>query len=122
MGMMRKECNFQSPSPFILEPPGSPVIEETHQLTDILSNFIGPSLPPWHEAALSGTPSSNTFGPSTCSLPLSPPHRTPTPDSPINYEAAERRVAKYEALPICSPSPDLRFPTITPVLPDPWEN
>ncbi len=43
-------------------------------------------------------------------------------DSPINYKAAELRVAKYKALPIRSPSSDLRCPTIAPVLPDPWEN
>ena len=54
-------------------PPGSPIVQEALQLTDILGNPIGPSLPPWCEAALSGTPSNNTFGPSTCSLPTVPP-------------------------------------------------
>jgi len=109
---------LQSPSPFVLNPPGSPVVEETHQFTDILGNLIGPSLPPWCKAALSGTPSSNTFEPSTRSLPLSPPHWTPTPDSPINYEAVALRVAEYEAI----LSPALQFPTIAPALPDPWDN
>src|SRR6266404_8126477 len=109
---------IQSPSPFVLDPPGSPIIEEALQLTNILGNPIGPSLPPWHKAALSGAPSSNTFGPSTCSLPSSPPCWTPTPDSPIDYKAGELRVAEYKAL----HSSDLQFPTITPALPDPWEN
>src|SRR6266404_472756 len=89
---------IQSPSPFVLNPPGSPVIKETHQLTDILGNFIGPSLPPWHEAALSGTPSNITFSPSTRSLPTSPVPRTPTPESPIDYKAVALRVAEYEAI------------------------
>ncbi len=109
----------QSPSPFVLNPPGSPIKEETLQLMDILGNpLIGPSLPPWREAALSGTPSSNTFGPSTRSLPTSPIPRTPTPESPIDYKAAALRVAEYEAI----LSPALQFPTIVPVLPDPWDN
>src|SRR6266404_4245568 len=60
---------FPSPSPLILNPPRTPIIEETCQLTDVFGNFIGPSLPPWHEAALSGAPSNNTFSPSTHSLP-----------------------------------------------------
>ena len=102
---------FQSPSPFVLDPPGSPVAEETPQSANL-------PLPPWCEAALSGAPSSNTFGPSTHSLPSSPHHRSPTPDSPIDYETAELRVVKYEAL----LSLALQFPTITPALPDPWEN
>ena len=81
---------IRSPSPLALEPPGSPDVEEDLQLLDILGNpLIGPTLPPWCEAALSGAPSSNTFGPSSRSLPTSPVRRTPTPDSPIDYEAAE---------------------------------
>ena len=110
---------IQSPSPFLLEPPGSPIIEEDLQLLDILGNpLVGPTLPPWHEAALSGTPSSNTFGPSSRSLPTSPVPRTSTPDSPIDYEAAALRVAAYEAI----HSPALQFPTIAPALPEPWDN
>src|SRR6267378_4065783 len=113
----------QSPSPFILEPPGSPVVEDDLQLLDILGNpLIGPSLPPWCVAALSGTPSSNTFGPSTRSLPTTPVRQTPTPDSPIDYEAAALRVAEYEELAAQSPSPPLRFPTVAPVPPEPWDN
>ncbi len=112
---------IRSPSPLVLEPPGSPVVEEDLQLLNILGNpLIGPTLPPWREAALSGAPSSNTFGPSSHSLPTSPVRRTPTPDSPIDYEAAERRVLEYEA--ICTLSPDLQFPTIAPAAPEPWEN
>ena len=81
----------QSPSPFILEPPGSPVVEDDLQLLDILGNpLIGPTLPPWCEAALSGAPSSNTFGPSTCSLPTSPVARTPTLD--VTYARREQGV------------------------------
>ncbi len=90
---------IQSPSPLTLEPPGSPAVEDDLQLLDILGNpLVGPSLPPWCVAALSGTPSSNTFGPSTRSLPTTPVRRTPTPDSPIDYEAAALRVEAYEAL------------------------
>src|SRR6267378_5129813 len=112
---------IQSPSPFFLEPPGSPVVEEDLQLTDILGNpLVGPTLPPWREAALSGAPSSNTFGLPSRSLPTSPVRRTPTPNSPIDYEAAERRVFEYEA--IRTLSPDLQFPTIAPAVPEPWEN
>ncbi len=112
---------IQSPSPLALEPPGSPDVEEDLQLLDILGNpLIGPTLPPWREAALSGAPSSNTFGPSSRSLPTSPVRRTPTPDSPIDYEAAERRVFEYEA--IRTLSPDLQFPTVAPAVPEPWEN
>ncbi len=111
---------IQSPSPFVLEPHGSPIVEEDLQLLNILDNpLVGPTLPPWHEAALSGTPSSNTFGPSSRSLPTSPVRRTPTPDSPINYEAAERRVAEYKV--ICSLPEDLQFPTIAPAT-EPWDN
>ena len=110
----------QSPSPLVLEPPGSPDIEEDLQLLDILGNpLVGPSLPPWCMAALSGTPSNNTFSPSTHSLPTTPTPRTPTPDSPIDYEAAERRVFEYEA--IRTLSPDLQFPTIAPAT-EPWDN
>src|SRR6266404_2943785 len=54
------------------------------------------------------------------STPTSPVRRTPTPDSPIDYEAAERRVAEYKV--ICSLPEDLQFPTIAPALPEPWEN
>ncbi len=112
---------IQPPSPFTLEPPGSPVVEEELQLTDILGNpLIGPTLPPWCEAALSGAPSNNTFGPSTRSLPTSPICRTPTLDSPIDYKAAEQRVFEYKA--IHTLSPDLQFPTVAPALPEPWEN
>src|SRR6267378_8411760 len=74
---------FQSPSPFVFDPPGSPVAEETPQSTNL-------SLPPWCEAALSGAPSSNTFGPSTCSLPTSPVARTPTLD--VTYARREQGV------------------------------
>src|SRR6267378_5139389 len=73
------------PSPLALEPPGSPIVEDDLQLLDILGNpLIGPTLPPWREAALSGAPSSNTFGSSSRSLSTSPVHWTPTPDSPID--------------------------------------
>ncbi len=109
---------LQSPSPFILGPPGSPIVQEALQLTNILGNPISPSLPPWCEAALSGAPSNNTFGPSTCLLPTSPVPQTLTLDSPIDYKAVELRVAKYEAI----LSLALQFPTIAPVLPDLWEN
>ncbi len=114
---------IQSPSPLALEPPGSPDVEDNLQLLDILGNpLVGPTLPPWRVAALSGAPSSNTFGPSTCSLPTTPVRRTPTPDSPINYEAAVLRVAEYEELATRSPSPPLRFPTVAPTPPEPWDN
>ena len=113
----------QPPSPFTLEPPGSPVVEDDLQLLDILGNpLVGPSLPPWRVAALSGAPSSNTFGPSTHSLPTTPVRWTPTPDSPIDYEAAALRVAEYEELAARSPSPPLRFPTVAPAPPEPWDN
>ncbi len=110
---------LQSPSPFTL---GPPIMEETFQLTDILGNPSDSSLPSWHEAALSGTPSSNTFGPPLRSLPASPVPRIPTPESPINFDAAALRVALFEAPSTRSNSPELQFPTITPVLPQPWEN
>jgi len=114
---------IQSPSPLALEPPGSPDVEEDLQLLDILDNpLIGPTLPPWRVAALSGAPSSNTFGPSTRSLPTTPVRQTPTPDSPIDYEAAALRVEAYEALAARSPSPPLRFPTVAPAPPEPLDN
>src|SRR6266404_2582568 len=56
------------------------------------------------------------------SLPTSPVHRTPTPDSPIDYEAAVLRVAEYEELATHSPSPPLQFPTVAPAPPEPWDN
>ncbi len=102
---------FHSPSPFVLDPPESLIAEETPQSTNLY-------LPLWHEAALSGTPSSNTFRPPTRSLPTSPVPQTPTSESPIDYKAAALRVAEYEAI----LSLALQFPTIAPVLPDLWDN
>ena len=97
-------------------------MEETFQLTDIFGNPSDPSLPFWHEAALSGAPSSNTFGPPLRSLPPSPVPRAPTPESPIDFDAAALRVAPFEAPSTRSASPELQFPSIAPVPPQPWEN
>ena len=113
---------FQPLSTFITDPPRAPVIEETRQLTNILGNPSDPSLPSWREAALSGAPSSNTFGPPLCSLPPSPVPRIPTPESPIDFDTAALRVAPFEAPSTRSSSPELQFPSIAPVPPQPWEN